>query len=269
MSNDNQLDGNTDIRVNNLNKFYSTESGEQKIFENLSFSIERESLVVFIGPSGCGESTLLRILLGAEEATYDELYVNNERFKRTAGIEQSPALFPWRTAFQNAHVGVEIQKSRLRREGKEYDDTAFNKNVCDDFKLFRLQGCENKYPHELSGGMQQRVAIIRALQSGPDLLFCDEPFSAVDFVTRLELNTEFKQKSKLMGCTTLFVTHNIEEAIFLADRILVFKGNPCTEFKEIRPQLGDYSENAVKCRLSPKFSDYFNEIWELLKYSNK
>lgn len=265
MSNDNQNNENLDIRVKNLNKVYPT----QTVFENLSFSIERGSLVVLIGPSGCGKSTLLRILLGIESATFDELYIDQDRKKRTASIEQAPALFPWRTAFQNAHIGVEIQKQRLRKEGKEFNDSAFNKNVFDDFKAFRLQGCENKYPSELSGGMQQRVAIIRALQSAPELLFCDEPFSAVDFVTRLELNTEFKLKSKCMRCTTLFVTHNIEEAIFLADRILVFNGEPCKIVKDIKPQLGDYSDNAVKCRSSPKFSTYFNEIWDLLKSPKK
>jgi NitT/TauT family transport system ATP-binding protein len=144
-------------------------------------------------------------------------------------------------------------------------ERALNKNVCDDFRLFRLQGSENSYPRELSGGMQQRVAIIRALQSQPDILYCDEPFSAIDFVTRLYLNTEFKKISRNIGCTTVFVTHNIEEAIFLADRILVLNGSPCKIVADIVPQLSDFQEDAVKCRLTPEFARYFNEIWVKLE----
>ena len=217
--------------------------------------------------SGCGKSTLLRILAGVEDAHYEKLYINPERARNSASIEQSPALFPWRTAFQNAHIGTEIQKIRLQRmfPDQEPNDGALNKKVCDDFRLFRLAGFEDSYPAELSGGMQQRVAIIRALQSEPDILFCDEPFSAIDFVTRLYLNTHFKLRSRTLGCTTIFVTHNIEEAIFLADRILVLNGSPCRIVDEIFPQLSHSQEDAVKCRLTPEFPKYFDKIWAKLE----
>jgi NitT/TauT family transport system ATP-binding protein len=145
------------------------------------------------------------------------------------------------------------------------NERALNRNVCDDFRLFRLQGFENSYPAELSGGMQQRVAIIRALQSEPDILYCDEPFSAIDFVTRLYLNTEFKKKSRSLGCTTVFVTHNIEEAIFLGDRILVLNGSPCKIVADITPRLSLCQEDAVRCRLSPEFPKLFDEIWSKLE----
>jgi NitT/TauT family transport system ATP-binding protein len=117
----------------------------------------------------------------------------------------------------------------------------------------------------LSGGMAQRVAIIRALESEPKILFCDEPFSAIDFVTRLSLNTKFKKMSRNLGCTTIFVTHNIEEAIFLADRILVLSRRPCRIVDEFAPQLSRCPEDAVKCRQSPEFPAYFDRIWEKLK----
>lgn len=260
---------NLDLEVINLSKTFVVQGRQLKVFEKLSFSVKRGQLVAFVGPSGCGKSTLLRILSGASDADFDKLFVDPKRRKQSASIEQTPALFPWRTAFQNAHLGVEIRKARERESSpkEELDDYALNKSVYDDFKLFGLLGSENKYPAELSGGMQQRVAIIRALQSNPRILFCDEPFSAIDFVTRLYLNTEFKKISHNIGCTTLFVTHNIEEAIFLADRILVLNGSPCRIVKEVEPQprLSVHREDAVECRQSPQFSIMFQEIWDKLK----
>jgi NitT/TauT family transport system ATP-binding protein len=267
MSNGKTDKGNLDLDVINLSKTFVTQGDELRVFEKLSFTIERGKLVAFVGPSGCGKSTLLRILSGAEGANFDKLFIDPERMKTSASIEQTPALFPWRTAFQNAHIGVEIRKARNRRmfSSEELDDNAMNNSVRDDFKLFGLMGAENKYPAELSGGMQQRVAIIRALQSNPGMLFCDEPFSAIDFVTRLYLNTEFKKISQNIGCTTLFVTHNIEEAIFLADRILVLNGSPCRIVLDREPRLTVYPEDAVKCRQSPEFPILFQEIWDKLK----
>jgi NitT/TauT family transport system ATP-binding protein len=267
MSNGKRDRTNLDLDVINLSKTFVSQGKQLRVFDKLSFSVERGKLIAFVGPSGCGKSTLLRILSGAEEANFDELFINPERMKTSASIEQTPALFPWRTAFQNAHIGVEIRKARQRKilPRQELDDDALNNSLHDDFKLFGLPGAENKYPGELSGGMQQRVAIIRALQSNPGMLFCDEPFSAIDFVTRLYLNTEFKKISQNIGCTTLFVTHNIEEAIFLADRILVLNGDPCRIVLDREPRLTVHPEDAVKCRQSPEFPILFQEIWGKLK----
>ena len=256
-----------DLEITDLKKSYSTNGQQLEVLDDLSFSVERGSLVVLVGPSGCGKSTLLRIISGAIQPTSGDIIVDKDRAKNAASIEQSPALFPWRTAFQNAHIGAEIRSAREKTKvpKEKVNDVAVNKKIRDDFRLFGLDGFENSMPCELSGGMQQRVAIIRALASEPEMLFCDEPFSAIDFVTRLDLNTKFKKISRNLKCTTLFVTHNIEEAIFLADRILVLNGRPCEIVDEIRPQLSRFSEDAVKCRQSPEFPKYFDQIWEKLK----
>jgi len=254
-----------DIVIKRLRKSYSSNGRRLNVIQELTFTVGEGELVAIIGPSGCGKSTLLRILSGAEKEDSAEIFfVNPERRASAASIEQLPALFPWRTAFQNAHLGTEIRKARPHPSDPTHvpDDALLKKKITDDFALFGLKGFENSYPNELSGGMQQRVAIIRALQSEPKMLFCDEPFSSIDFVTRLYLNTEFKKQSDELGCTTVFVTHNIEEAIFLADRIFVLSRRPCTVVDEFAPRLTVHPEDAVKCRQSPEFPVYFERIWK-------
>jgi NitT/TauT family transport system ATP-binding protein len=256
-----------DVDVRDLRKQFLFKGKTQEVIDGLTFSVERGSLVAIIGPSGCGKSTLLRILSGAESKSSGTFDIVGDRAAHSASIEQSPALFPWRTALQNAHIGAEIRKARLRRACPDttVDDAAVRKRIRESFESFDLQGFENHFPDQLSGGMAQRVAIIRALESEPKILFCDEPFSAIDFVTRLSLNTKFKKMSRNLGCTTIFVTHNIEEAIFLADRILVLSRRPCRIVDEFAPQLSRCPEDAVKCRQSPEFPAYFDRIWEKLK----
>ena len=245
-----------DIQISNLYKQFDRVGGPPlAVINNISFAVERGALLVIVGPSGCGKTTLLRILAGHEEKTSGDITYDDERKLKTATIEQSPALLPWRTAFQNACLGAEI-RGRL--------NDVVSQRVRELFSEFGLGGSEHQFPSQLSGGMQQRVAIVRALESEPRMLFCDEPFSAIDFVTRLQLNTEFKKMCRLIGCTTVFVTHNIEEAVFLGDRVLVLNKRPCEIVKDIRPQLSLFPHDAVKCRQSPEFGAYFSDIWKAL-----
>jgi ABC-type nitrate/sulfonate/bicarbonate transport system ATPase subunit len=256
-----------DIQVSGLCKEYWHGTERRQIIDDLSFSVPRGALVAIVGPSGCGKSTLLRILSGSETQTSGSFQVvNPERAKAQATIEQMPALLPWRTAFQNAYVGTEIYLSRLHAAQPEVqaDIKALKTKLLDYFRTFELSPQLDQYPDRLSGGEKQRVAIIRALQSNPRILFCDEPFSAIDFVTRLHLNTEFKKISRLLQCTTIFVTHNIEEAIFLGDRIIILSKSPCRKIEEIEPRLGHYAEDAIKCRQSPEFLKLFDRILNIL-----
>jgi len=246
-----------DIQVSRLSKQFDKPNGDSlAVIKDISFTIERGALVAIVGPSGCGKTTLLRILAGAEAETSGKVIYDQDRIRKTATIEQAAALLPWRTAFQNACLGAEV-RGRLNE--------VVTRRVGDLFKEFGLGEFKDSFPSTLSGGMQQRVAIVRALESEPRILFCDEPFSAIDFVGRLQLNTEFKKMCRLIGCTTVFVTHNIEEAVFLGDVILVLSKRPCEVIKVIRPQLSRFPEDAVKCRQSPEFEDHFNEIWQALK----
>ncbi|MFA5265694.1 MAG: ABC transporter ATP-binding protein [Opitutaceae bacterium] len=246
-----------DIEVAGLRKSFGGRNGDDLVvFDGLTFSVARGSLLAIVGPSGCGKSTLLRILAGCESKSAGKVHVDEDRRAHSASIEQRPALLPWRTAFQNACLGAEV-RGRL--------NSTIAQRVRDAFESFGLKGFEDHFPPELSGGMQQRVAIIRALESSPWMLFCDEPFSAIDFVARLGLSTEFKKMCRLLGCTTLFVTHNIEEAIFLGDRILVMGKRPCQIVDDLSPALSRFPEDAVKCRQSPEFAEYFDRIWAALE----
>lgn len=254
-----------DIEVINLSARYISNGRSLEVVKGLTFSVERGKLVAIIGPSGCGKSTLLRILTKLNQPSSDKLSISgimrrdSDREKNTAIIEQSPALFPWRTAFQNVCIGAEIREE-------------FNAGHCerirDSFKEYKLNGFEGSFPAELSGGMQQRVAILRALNSEPDLLFCDEPFSAIDFVTRLYLNKLFKSMCGELECTTIFITHNIEEAIFLADRIIVLSNRPCEIIDDFVPVLSRFSTDPVKCRELPEFTQHFMRIWKKLEPSS-
>ena len=254
-----------DIEIINLEARYLCNGRFLSVIKNISFTVRRGALVAVIGPSGCGKSTLLRILAKLVDDLADSLLIsgrverNPKRALRSAIIEQAPALFPWRTALQNVCVGAEIR-------GGLKDGIC--ERIRDSFKEYKLSGFENSFPSELSGGMQQRVAILRALNSEPDLLFCDEPFSAIDFVTRLYLNKLFKSMCHELKCTTVFVTHNIEEAIFLADRIIVLSNRPCSIVDDFEPHLSRFSTDAVKCRESPEFLEHFNRVWRKLDPSS-
>jgi NitT/TauT family transport system ATP-binding protein len=176
-------------------------------------------------------------------------------------VPQDASLLPWRTARQNACVGMELKKEAgggsLSAVNLEFLDSLF-----DDW---RLKGFEDKYPSELSGGMAQRVALIRALVSRPSILLCDEPFSAIDFVTRLRLNTEFKSLCKVRQITTVFVTHNIEEAIFLGTKVVVMSGRPGRVVSSYQPRFSKGGNNAVECRQSPEFEQLFQSVWQDLE----
>lgn len=266
MPNPSDADRGFDIEVSHLCKEFNVPGGPLAVIDDVSFAVPSGAIMAVVGPSGCGKSTLLRILADAESKTSGEVTINREGERARASIEQSPALFPWRTAFQNAHIGTEVMIARLRdiRPNERPDLVALRRKIVDDFALFELKGFEDTFPEGLSGGMQQRVAIIRALQNEPRILLCDEPFSAIDFVTRLRLTTEFKKISRNIGCTTVFVTHNIEEALFLGDRVLVLSKRPCKVLADIVPRLTVESQDAVKCRQSPEFPILFDRIWKLL-----
>jgi len=231
----------------------------------LDLTVQEGDLLAIVGPSGCGKSTLLRALARTLDFTSGEVHQSgkvhlkeNRLREGMAFVTQTPRLLPWRTLLQNACLGAEI-KGKLEQGDLD--------RVRSSLARFRLTGFEDSLPGELSGGMAQRVALVRAIDSEPSLLFCDEPFSAVDFVSRFELNREFKKMCR-GGITTVFVTHNIEEAIFLGDEILVLSGRPGRVVQ--RYEAKDLSilpnrHDPVECRKSAEFLRLFDDIWEDLK----
>lgn len=247
-----------DITISGLCYDYTDKQGKLRVLDSVDLEIMRGELVTIVGASGCGKTTLLKLAAGMLEPTSGKVTPN---LKRIAGgiayVPQQPSLLPWRTLLQNATLGLELSRQIT---------SASLDNVRDAIERFHLVGFEDHLPNQLSGGMQQRVALIRALLRGPNLLFCDEPFSSIDFVTRLELTTEFRNLCKNLKVTTVFVTHNIEEAMFLGDKLVVMTGRPGagrpgTIAAIHTPYFSVGRESSVKCRSAPEFPELFNTIW--------
>ncbi|HLP11363.1 MAG TPA: ABC transporter ATP-binding protein [Flavobacteriales bacterium] len=193
--------------------------GDVHVLNNLDLTVKQGELVVLVGPSGCGKTTLLNVLSGFIKPVSGT--VKHHGVIRT--VYQQDGLFPWLTVAENIGMGLREVKNETQRK-KELDEL---------FELIHLKGFENHYPHELSGGMKQRVEIARALAGHSDILLMDEPFSALDYQTRLRMRTELIRLLKERNRTVVFVTHDIEEAAQLADRVLVLSNRPAHISKEL------------------------------------
>ncbi len=209
------------IAAKGLSKRYSTSDGIVHALEHISFSVGEGEFVAIVGPSGCGKTTLLKVLAGILPSSNGDAFLRGTPIagpRRDIGVVfQSPVLLPWRTVLDNVLLPVDVQ--RLGRER--------HLNLAMDLlALVGLQGFERRYPWELSGGMQQRVAITRALIHDPAMLLMDEPFGALDAMTREQMNLELQRIWLEKRKTVLFITHSIPEAVFLADRVLVMTPRP-------------------------------------------
>ncbi len=209
------------ISVRNLSKAYGAGAGAIAALRDIDFSVGEGEFLSIVGPSGCGKSTLLKILAGLMPASHGEALLNDtpiEGPRRDIGmVFQSPVLFPWRTVLANAMLPADVQ--RLGRERAIERARGL-------ISLVGLSGFENRYPWELSGGMQQRVALVRALVHDPALLLMDEPFGALDALTRESMNVELQRIWLERRKTVVFVTHSTSEAVFLADRVMVMTARP-------------------------------------------
>jgi len=210
------------VRVSNLEKTYTSRDGHNiQALKDVNLEIAEREFVSIVGPSGCGKTTLLKILSGVLQGSAGEVYVAGQRLRgptREIGVVfQAPVLLPWRTALQNILVPVEIQKRN------ESESRARARQLIE---MVGLSGFEDKYPSELSGGMQQRVGICRALIHDPSFLLMDEPFGALDAMTRESMNEELQRIWSRSRKTVLFITHSIPEAVYLADRVAVMAPRP-------------------------------------------
>ena len=209
------------LEVKGLNKVYKTAKGEVLALKNVNFKTHRREFVCVIGPSGCGKSTLVRILAGLESHTSGDVLLDNKPVTgsgRDRGmVFQGYTLFPWRTVKKNVMFGLEMNGITGEQAAREADLW---------LELVGLEKFANAYPHELSGGMKQRVAIARALVNQPRILLMDEPFGALDAQSRAKMQAHLLEIWRNIDITILFITHDLDEAIFLADRILVLKAHP-------------------------------------------
>jgi len=241
------------IAVKELSKLYPTRDGSVQALQKINFSINEGEFVAVVGPSGCGKSTLLKILAGILPLSKGEARLRGSLItgpRRDIGVVfQSPVLFPWRSVLDNVLLPIEVH--RLGRNGHL-------KLAMELLSLVGLEGFEHRYPWELSGGMQQRVAITRALVHDPAMLLMDEPFGALDAMTREQMNLELQRIWLERKKTVLFITHSITEAVFLADRVLVMTPRPGCIMDDVRVKIP--RPRAFEAMNLPEFAPYVNGI---------
>lgn len=248
------------LEVKNISKKYQNKESEVLALNNVNFRVNKGEFVSIIGPSGCGKSTLLSIIAGLEEKTTGEIYIEGKKVDKISSeigyMLQRDCLLEWRNILSNTMFGLEIK-------GISNDNS--KKHVEDLLKKYNLYDFRNKYPSELSGGMRQRVALIRTLAIKPKILLLDEAFSALDYQTRIMVTNDIYSILKKENITAIIVTHDISEAISMSDRVLVLSKRPGT-IKDIH-KIDFEIENRtpLNCRESPKFSEYFNTLWKELR----
>ena len=247
------------LEVKNIGKKYQNKEGEILALKNVNFRVKKSEFVSIIGPSGCGKSTLLSIIAGLEEKTTGEIYIEGEKVNGISSkigyMLQRDCLLEWRNILSNTMFGLEV-KGKKDNVNKEY--------VLELLKKYNLYEFKDKYPSELSGGMRQRVALIRTLAVKPKILLLDEAFSALDYQTRIMVTNDIYYILRKEKITSIIVTHDISEAISMSDRVLVLSKRPGT-IKDIHKiNFGIENRTPINCRESPKFSQYFNTLWKEL-----
>ena len=239
------------LKIKNLKKTYHTKENEFLAVDNFSFDLKEGEFVAIVGPSGCGKSTILSILCGLDKPSNGQIIYNeNLNF---GYMLQSDNLFNWLTVYKNCTLGLEIKKI----ENKKYVENLL--------KTYGLWEFKDTYPASLSGGMRQRVSLIRTLATNPDILLLDEPFSALDYQTRLAVSDDVYKIIKKEKKSAIMVTHDIGEAISMADRIIVLSNRPSTIKKIYMINLVNKT-SPIENRNDKNFSYYYDLIWKDLDY---
>ena len=248
------------VELKNVTMNYHTLDGETQAIKNLSLDIRRGEFVSIVGPSGCGKSTLLSLISGLIKSSTGEILINNEPVKGLASnvgyMPQRDHLFEWLTILRNTTIGLEIQK-KLNKDTLRNAERLLEEYGLGEFKYY--------YPKQLSGGMRQRAALIRTLAVNPEILLLDEPFSSLDYQTRLAISEEIWLIIKKEKKTAILVTHDIAEAVSMSDRIIVLTRRPGEVKSEHDIQLTTCeNKTPIICREAPEFRIYFNKIWKEL-----
>ena len=243
------------LEIKNLSKIYHTDKSEIPAIENLNLNIKDGEFVAIVGPSGCGKTTLLSILCGLENKTSGEILFPKKEL-RMGYMLQNDTLFPWLNILDNCLLGIRI-KGEVNSENIE--------RVKKLLDTYGLKEFIFKYPRNLSGGMRQRVALIRTLAINPDVLLLDEPFSALDYQTRLAVSDDVWKIIKKEGKTTIMITHDVAEAISMADRVVVLSNRPSTVKKIYNIEMKNKS-TPIKNRNLEEFKDYYDKIWKEIDF---
>lgn len=245
------------FEIKNLSFSYHTLSGETKVLSNISFSVNQGEFVSIVGPSGCGKSTLLSLISGMLNPEEGEVIFQDGFRPKMGYMLQRDHLLNWRTIYQNTILGLEINKLMT------LDNIEYVNNLITEYGLLEFK---NKKPAELSGGMKQRVALIRTLALKPEILLLDEPFSALDFQTRLIVSKDISNIIKKEHKTAILITHDISEAIRLSDKIIVLSNRPATVKKIMNISLSGLNTSPLSYLEAPEYSSYFQNLWEDIRY---
>lgn len=244
------------ISLNNVSYSYHTAKGEIAALSDISFQLQPGSFTSIVGPSGCGKTTLLSLISGILIPESGTVEISSSNNIYIGYMLQRDNLFEWRSVYKNMLLGLEIQKKC---------DKPHIENVNRLMDSYGLTPFKHARPSQLSGGMRQRAALIRTLALEPDILLLDEPFSALDYQTRLEVSDDIYQIIQEQHKTAILVTHDISEAISMGDNVIVLTGRPATVGKTISVSLTVEKRTPITSRFAPEFKDYFNKIWEELQ----
>lgn len=245
------------LEIKELSKNYLTKKQVICALENIEFSVHEKEFITLVGPSGCGKSTILSIIGGLEDKSGGHVIFNN---KITVGyMFQEDTLFPWLNVLDNCLLGLKVQK-KINKDNVSYVKYLLNKYGLSEF--------EKSYPKELSGGMRQRVALIRTLAIKPDILLLDEPFSSLDYQTRINVSDDVYKIIKEEEKTAIMVTHDIGEAISMGDKVIVLSKRPAIVKNIYKIEMKDKTSPSLN-RYNPEFNTYYNLIWKDLDHEDE
>ena len=256
------------LKIENLKLTYHSSRYETEALKNISFNVKEGEFVSIVGPSGCGKTTILNIIGGLLKKSDGKIFLDNKEIYTDENLKlnkdigymfQKDHLFEWRTILDNVKLGIELDKKLNKEQKKQKENYILNL-----LEKYGLLDFKNKYPRELSGGMRQRVALIRTLALNPKILLLDEPFSALDFQTRLKVCDDVSTIISKENKTAILVTHDISEAISLSDKIIILSKRPAKVKKIVEIDLRE-SGLPLKRRENINFSKYFEEIWRTIR----
>lgn len=249
------------LKIEDLSFSYHNLNGETKALSGLSFPVKKGEFLAIVGPSGCGKSTILSLIAGllTPEDGGITFYGEDGKKPGIGYMLQHDHLFEWRNIWQNVTLGLEIQH-KLTEENKQKVE-----KMLEDYGLSAFA---KKRPSELSGGMKQRAALIRTMALEPEILLLDEPFSALDYQTRLTVSADIARIIRAAGKTVILITHDLSEAVSLADRVLVLSSRPAHVKAEYEIHLTLPDDSPLAARKAPEYASFFNQIWEELSDDN-
>ncbi|CAN7175883.1 ABC transporter ATP-binding protein [Mycolicibacterium frederiksbergense] len=245
------------LDVVGIDKEYATSHGVSRVLRGLTLHADRGEFVSIVGPSGCGKSTLFNIITGLVTPTTGAIRVNGVDVTGTTSqhigyVLQKDLLFPWRTVLENVILGLEVRgtgKKEARERARQL------------FAAYKLEGYEDNYPADLSGGMRQRAALMRTMVTDPDIILMDEAYKALDYPLKIALEGELLETARATGKTVVAVTHDIEEAVTMSDRVYILKAHPGEIVDELDIDLGTTSTDINERRLAPRFNEFYEKIW--------